>query len=184
MGGLGSLLGASWRLLVASWRFLGKLLAPLGGFLGPLGHSCEDFCCHLGDLWDLLGAIWVPKGPPKAPKSSKNHNKSGPRTRCFSVVSHTAFPMQFKGYLQRVFESCAQAWECAKPIKTYSFCTILTGRRFLARSNAVAKKHTQKAPKSACWGAKIKPKSSKVRLKSYSEFKIGPHGFKSGVWGL
>ena len=107
---------------------LGGSLGPLGGLLGALGGS---FCHLLGSLWGLLGTLgeifgatwgvlgtfWGPSGCQKVPQGLPRGAQVTTKTVAERVVSPTGFPMQFKAYFPRVFESRAQAWECAKCTK-------------------------------------------------------------------
>ena len=144
-------LGYSWGPLGASWGPLGGLLGPLGGSWGPLGGSWGPLGGSWGSLWRFLdslwgllgtlreifgvtwgvfGTLWGPSGCQKVPQRLPRGTQMTTKTIQERVVYPMAFPMHLKGYFQRILESRAQAWECVKCTKTYSFYSILSRSPF------------------------------------------------------
>jgi len=128
LGGLGGLWGTSWVVFGASWAVLGGSWWPLGGSWWSLWHLLGRLwgvLATLGEIsgttWEFFGTFWGPSGCQKVPQRVPRATQITTETIPERVVTSMAFPLKFKGYFQRVFESCAQAWECVKCIKTHSF---------------------------------------------------------------
>ena len=118
-GVLGGLLGTSWGSLGASWGSLGASWGPLGGSSTPLGGVLGTLVEIFSVTWGLFGTFRRPSGCQKVPQGLPRGAQVTTKTVAERVVSPTGFPMQFKAYFQRVFESRAQAWECVKCAKMY-----------------------------------------------------------------
>ena len=168
-------------------------MGPLGGSWGPLGGSWERFWRLLGSLWGLLGSLWGllgtlgeifgatwgvfgsfrgPSACQKVPQGIPREAQVATKTVAERVVSPMGFPMQFKAYFQRVFESRAQAWECVKCTKTLGFYSILSRSPFPRAKQSSHKRKHRKSFKIGVLRSKIEPKSGQVRLKSHAKVKI------------